>query len=116
MHAMLSPLVERAKAARLCRSDLTTDDIIKFGRMLAGAMRGCEPGERQANAQRATSLLFYGIMHRALLGRGPASAARRVIHEHLAGKPAGVHIVGLEITLLEAPTPVDLRQRVVIDA
>jgi hypothetical protein len=65
IHAILSAAVAGAKSAELCRADLTTDDIVHFGRMLGGALRGCAPQDRLEVAKRSAGLLVEGIRSRA---------------------------------------------------
>ncbi|WP_245758717.1 hypothetical protein [Tropicimonas isoalkanivorans] len=53
--------IRAAKAAGLCRPDLTTEDIELFGRMLAGATQGIRGDRRAAVTQRAAKILIAGL-------------------------------------------------------
>ena len=53
-----------AKAAGLCRDDLTPEDMAHFGRMLGGALRGKPANERAQIAERAVELLLNGYRAR----------------------------------------------------
>lgn len=63
------PLAD-AKAAGLCRSDLTSGDIVTISAMIGGAIRIHEPGERSRAAERALSYLIDGLRSHCSSGAG----------------------------------------------
>jgi len=58
---LMTPAVQRAVAAGLCRADLEPRDISLFASMLGAALRGRDRSERERLAARAMQLLLPGL-------------------------------------------------------
>ena len=58
---LVQPLLLQAKAAGLCRADLTAKDIILVSSMLGSGLRGRTRTERRSLSRRALQLLLEGL-------------------------------------------------------
>ncbi|MCK9541394.1 MAG: TetR/AcrR family transcriptional regulator [Novosphingobium sp.] len=64
VEAMFAETIEPAKAAGLCRWDLTASDMMMFSQMIGAAVRTAPPEHRTGIARRAARLLLEGYAAR----------------------------------------------------